>query len=457
MIKANWLLLPFLATSFAIGCVAPTTPVGSPSPGASSTPAASPSVTPSAEASPTAIKLHGVVYDDDLAVIAGVSVSAEGPAGKGTAVTDASGRYTLSLPAGTYSVTATMENLVERAQTVDLKAETNLNFGGQTNVGGNPFFLTSAPEIRRATVKEDAPGGPLTLTLELSEALTEASRTNFLNRFELRTGTDEEFLRADVAAEPFLRTSASWDASGRVFTFKYAEPYLAGTTYIARLRQRALDRTDPVTDEQAYENLNIVDSQGEALGMGRADFAFLRPKLETLAFQDIADDDLGHTPAVRLWRLTHTDTFRFNAAADTTSPGLVSAKVDVEKEVGSALNDVMELRFTEPMRVAKDEDTGDYTLLKKDNQLIVVNVSTSADGSAPTPLGDRGVVTDVKFSRADPTLVYLYFPSKSFQGKRWVEVTLGSDMKDPAGNKPDPAKLRASGPVTDPDFSDVDD
>jgi hypothetical protein len=391
-----------------------------------------------------------MVYDDDLAPMAGVNIAATGASGQGTATTDGSGRYVMTLPAGTYTVTASKETFVERTQSIELGAAATLDFGGQNSLGGNPFFLTGAPEIRRIEVKEAAPGGPLTLTLEMSEALTEASRQNFTNRFEVRTGNDKEFLRADVAAEPYLRTTATWDTTGRVFTFTYAEPYLAGVNYIVRLRQRPLDKIDPVTDEQSYETLNIVDAQGAVLGMGRADYAFLRPTLDTLAFRDLGDDDIGYTPAVRRWRLTHTGMHSFTSSADTTAPGLISAKVDVEKRVGTSLQDVMELHFTEPMRVARDKEDGDYTLLDRNKELVVVNVSTSLDGTSPKPLEDRFIVTDVKFSTVDPKVVYLYYPSGAFKNQRWVEVNLGADMKDPAGNKPDPAKNRASGPVTDP-------
>lgn len=450
MMKATRTLLPLLATTLAIGCTAPSATVG-PTPAPTPSAAATPTPGPSTAAPAAGFVLDGIVYDDDLAPLAGVSVSAEGASGKGEAVTDAAGKYTMTLPSGSYAVMATKADYVKRTQNLDLLVASTIDFGGQNSLGGNPYFLTDALEIARVEVKEDAPTGPMTLTLELSEPVDEASRTTFTNRFELRTGSDDEFLRGDVAAEPYLRTTATWDETGRIFTFRYAEPYLAGATYIAKLRQRPVEGTDPVTDEQKYEQFNIKDKQGLALGMGRADFAFLQKSLQRMAFQDLGDDDLGYTPAVRRWRLTHTGSFSFNAAADTTPPGLVSAKVDVEKDIDKGLFDVMELRFTEPMRVAKDKDRGQYTVLDKAKELVVVNVSANADGSSPTALGDKTVISDIKFSSADPNVVYLYFASGVFKNKRWVEVTLGPDMKDPSGNKPDPAKLRAAGPVTDPE------
>jgi hypothetical protein len=447
MIKAYRSIAPMLMAAVAVGCAAPTTsPNGATSPSPSVpvelTPA--PSATPSAQVAGGT--LQGRVYDDDLAPMAGVMITATSPVGTVTATTDAEGRYAMTLVPATYTVKASKDTYADREQTVTVAGNAALDFGGQNSEGGNPYFMTGAPEIKRVELKEAAPGGPLTLTLEMSEALTEPSRNNFIQRFQLLKGTGEEFLRADTAAEPYLATKASWDAAGRVFTFQYDEPYLAGSTYTARLRQRTLSEKDPVTGDPAYENMRIVDGQGTALGMGRADFAFLRPQLDRLDYRDLGDEDIGYTPAMRRWNLTHSGTYTFTGAKDTTAPGVVSVRVNIEQSTEQALDDVMELHFTEPMRVVKDRVDDQYTLLDKDDDILVVNVSKFADGSSPKPL-ENAVITDIRFSRTDPRVVYIYFPANTFKDQRWTEVTLGPDAKDPAGNKPDPAKNRVAGPV----------
>jgi hypothetical protein len=446
MMKAFRLAVPALSIGLAIGCAgAPPNQSGSPVPTPSSTAAGTPTPSPAAS-TVGAFTLQGRVYDDDLAPASGVRVAVTQ---NGTAVsettTDADGRYSLAVAAGAYVVQASKATYAPREQAVNLSGPVILDFGGQTTLGNNPYFLTQAPEIARVEVLEEKSGGPLTLKLHMSEPLTAKSQTAFADRLELESPAAEPFLRVNSEPEPYLRTVTSWDASGQVFSLRYDQPYLAGETYTLKLRQRPLDRLDSVTRLPAYEDMGIVDAEGSALGMGRADYAFLRPILEPMAFADLANKDLGYTPAIRRWNLTHAGSFAFRAAADTAGPGLESVKVEADEDSNGALFDVMELRFTEPMRVVKDRDTEFYTRLDRDKEMVILNVSTDARGSAPKPLA--APINDIKFSRSEPRLVYVYFPAGTFKDQNWVEVTLGGDVRDPAGNKPDPAKSRVAGTV----------
>lgn len=445
MMNAHRIAIVALSASLA-GCVGAQAPnAGAPTPGASA-PASPPASPATGGEAAAGFQITGHVQDEELGALEGVTVTANTATGvAGTATTGADGRYRLSLAPGGYEVRATKPGFTERAQAFTVAGATTVNFGGLEAAGANPYFLSTTPEIARVEVKEEAPGGPLTLALHLSEPVTKASQENFTSRFEVLAGASEPFLRAAVAPVTALRSEATWDASGRVFTFRYTEPYLAGATYTARLRQIPLDKIDPVTRETAWEDLRITDEAGHPLGKNRADFAFLRQPLELIHFRDLANKDLGHTDAIRRWNLTHRPNHQFVSAQDVSAPGLVSVRGNTEQRIGDKVQDVLELRFTEPMRVVKDRDQTTYTLLDRAKQLVTLNVSASPDGAAPEPF--NAVVSEVAFSRSEPKLVYLYFPAGTFKDLDWVEVTLGVDARDPAGNKPDPQKSRVSGAI----------
>lgn len=426
-----------------------TGPSAAPSPSAS--PTAPASVGPTASAS----TVSGVVYDEDINPLKAVTVEAfSGENRVSGAETGADGRFTMSLPAGTYRIKATAKGMTTREQPLELAGDAVLDFGGLGGRDVNPYFLAVYPEITKVEVNEDAPAGPLTLTLHLSEPLTAESQVNFLTHLEVRARDNELFLRASGSSEPEFQATSKWDAAGQVLTIQYAEPYLASgaepAPYTVRLTQVKKEEKDPVTQENLWENLRITDVDKQAIGKGRADYAFLLPQLSPISGRLLTDKLYGYSPAERRWNLTHTSNFTFNARRDDVPPGLVSVKVDVRKTVSGRINDVMELRFTEPMRVIKDQDEPQFTRLDADRllkDLFIVNVSKDDKGAAPQPLGSSYKVERFRFSKTDPTVVYADFAQRAFSDMKWVEVTLGNEIRDPANNKPDSAKIRISGPV----------
>lgn len=427
--------------------------------GPSAAPSASASAAPSAPASaaPTASagSVSGVVYDEDINPIPAVTVEAySGETRVAGAETGADGRYTLSLPAGTYRVKASAKGLITREQSVELAGDATVDFGGLGGKDVNPYFLATYPEISKVDVQEDAPAGPLTLTLHLSEPLTQESQQNFLTHLEVRARDNSLFLRASGSSEPEFQATSTWDAAGQVLTLKYAEPYLASgsepAAYAVRLSQVMKEDKDPVTQENLWENLRITDAENQPIGKGKANYAFLMPQLAPISGRLLTDKLYGYTPGDRRWNLTHTSNFTFNARRDDVLPGLVSVKVDVRRTVAGRVNDVMELRFTEPMRVVKDQDEAQFTRLDADKalkDLLIVNVSKDDKGAAPSPLGSSYKVERFRFSKTDPNVVYADFAQRAFSDMKWVEVTLGNEIRDPANNKADPAKIRMSGPV----------
>lgn len=441
---------PLVLALLAIGCAPaqPTQPAQ---------PTASPSVAPSSDVTPApADALTGRVYDDNDDPLAGakVEVLRDGAVVQ-TAETGADGSYSIPVAAGAYRVAASKPGMVRREQAVTVAGSTALNFGGWKDGTVNPYFLSDHPEIRAVTVDEKAPGGPLTLTVHLSEPVTAESRANFLSHLELRARNDAPFLRPANAAVSELAVDTEWDEAGQALTMRYDEPYLASgdlaARYTLQLTQIEKDTKDPVTRENEWEDLRIVDEAGLPLGRNRASFAFLKPELTAFPSSLLADKNYGYSPEIRRWNLTHTSSFAFDAAKDSQGPGLESVKVDVNKTIGSSDVDVMTLRFTEPMRVVKNRDELQFTQLDADTPLkdmFVINMSKQADGGNPQPLTAVTKVSRFRFSSTDPNVVYVHFPPHTFRDMQWVEVTLADEARDPADNKPAAEGTQARGEVT---------
>lgn len=444
---------PLVVALLAVGCT-PAQPTQPTQPTAS--PSASPA--PAASQAPANV-LSGIVYDDNEQPLSGVTVeiSRDGAAVQ-TAETGPDGRYQVTVPAGDYRVAASKADMVKREQAVSVAGATSLNFGGWKDNYVNPFFLSSYPEIREVSVEEKAPGGPMALKLHLSEPLPGSSREHLVSRLELRARNDAPFLRPAGVGVSELEMTTEWDASGQNLTLHYDEPYLASgelaAIYTLRLTQFEKDTKDPVTRENEWEDMRIVDEAGMALGRNRADFAFLKPELTAFPVSFLADKNYGYSPEIRRWNLTHTSSFAFEAAKDTTGPGVTSVRVDGNKVLGSTTSDVMTLRFTEPMRVVKNRDELQFTQLDVDTplqEMFVINVSKLEDGGNPQPLVSVSKVSRFRFSTTDPNVVYVHFPPNTFKDMKWVEVTLADEARDPANNKPEGDQLQVSGPVTSPE------
>jgi hypothetical protein len=440
----------------ALGCSAPagTAPQQSASPGpvasASSSAPASPAASPAIQ---QAFKLSGKVLDEDLGAVADAKVSATVAGGTAvSATTNASGEYTLSLPAGNYEVTASKAGWITRKQNVALSGDAVLHFGGIQGDLSNPYFLSNVPEIERVDVKEDAPSGPVKIVLRLSEPVSSSSQANFLSRLEVAAGYTNAFLTLNGAPDELLKATGTWDAAGQEVTINYPGPYLAGGTtpvvYTVRLHQEPLDKKDPVTQVQLWDDLGVKDAEGHLLGYNRADYAFTKPALFPIDYQQLANKDFGYTPSERRWSLTHQSSYTYTAAKDEKGPGLESVRVNTNMQIGSGTWDVLEMHFTEPMWAVKDRDHLQFTQLDKDKQLVLLSVSEAATGSNPQAFDTNFKVQTVRFSRLDPKVVYLHYSPGAFKDKKWVEVTLGVDLMDPAGNKADSAKSRVAGPVS---------
>jgi hypothetical protein len=427
-------------------------PTVSPSAAPSASASAAPSPVASATATPVATALSGVVYDEDANPIAGASIVLQ-PAAGGDAVaqttTSGDGTFRLSAPAGGYKAVAAKGGWTTREQAVNLQGATSLNFGGNDANGANPSFLSDTPEVARVKTAEERSGGPLTVTIELSEPLAADAQKEFAGRLELVAKTSVPFVSTGSASIPELRATGAWDSAGKTYTLKYAGPYLPSSSedvfYSVRLRQQPKGTTDPVTNEPEWEDIGIADAAGHKIGFNRADFAFKKDALFPITFQDLANKTWGYTPALRRWNLTHTAQYTFAAAKDTQGPGFVSVKVVQNQTVLDKTNDVMEIHFTEPMQVAKDQENPTYTRLDADKKMLTVAISESADGSNAKTL----IQTASRFrvDAGDPSIVYAYFVAGTFKDKKSVQVIAGDDLRDPAGNRPDPAKSQIVGPI----------
>lgn len=447
-----------------IGCApAQTTP---PVGGASTAPTATPSAVESAAtasatpvASPTAagFALTGLVWDDKRAAVQGATVTASlnGQAA-GNATTAADGGYSIMLPAGAYDVTATKDGMTTRTQHVTVSGATTLGFGTDVQGGANAYFLSDSLEIQKVDVKEDAPGGPLTMAFTMSEPLSTDAQRNFQTYFALDAGSSvgTKFLQATPVSEQYLETTSQWDAAGKVFTFKYNQPYLASgpggnVSYTAYLHQEQLDTKDPVTREQQWQDLHITDAAGNPLGKGRVAYAFWKDPMAVLDSNLLINFQYGYYTDERRWNLTHTSTFSFQAATDTTLPQLLSVSAETNRPIGDRIEDVVELHFNKPMRAAKSVDDPTFTRLDTDTKkhLVAISVSKNDNGSQPSA-SSYTTPTEVEFSKTDPNLVLFHYVGGAFKDQHWIEVTTLSDMLDPAGNAMDPAHSRVSGPVT---------
>ncbi|MEB3220813.1 MAG: carboxypeptidase-like regulatory domain-containing protein [Candidatus Sericytochromatia bacterium] len=425
------------------GGPAPTPPpVATPAPVASVT--APPTAAPSA---PAGFAVRGVVVDLDRSPVASATVVARAAeATAATAVTAADGSYTLRVPAGAYDLTASRDGFTRRTRPVAVSGDTTVHFGPQPDELGNPYFLADDPEIEAVQVVEREPGQGLTLTVTVSEPLTEEGRSAFTDAFRLYAGTETEFLKVVTTSVTRRKLEAAWDSAGRAFTARYEGPYLAtGETdvhYAVALLQDQLDERDPETRELMWEDLGLKDAKGRSLGRGQTRYAFLKPELFELGAQQLTDEVFGARIEDRRWRLTHEGRFRFRARRDDAPPGLVSATLRQDREVGTSRADILTLTFSEPMSAARDNDDLYWTRLNKDRDLVVLNVSDQPAGPEFKPLASAVRPREVLVDRSDARLVELHYPVGSFDDLARVEVTLGPDMRDPAGNKPDPAKSK---------------
>lgn len=463
MIRHRHALVP-LALLLAVGCApaqtgtvpsgstsaAPTTPTPSTSAGSSG----QVSPTPAASTAASGYALSGQVLDDARLAVSGATISAvAGSQPAITVQTGSDGNYTMQVPPGTYTVTATKSGWTTRTQNVTVSGNTTLSFGTDVTGGTDPHFLSNTPEIESASAKEDAPGGPLTLTLNLSEPITAESQQNFKFLLSVDSGTSTQFLRASGVTEDYLQNDASFDATGKVFTMKYAKNYLASgpignTTYTVHFRQSQLDTKDPVTREQQWEDMHMVDLEGNPMGKNRADYLFYNPDVSVLQPVLLTDFTYGYTTDARRWNLTHKGLFTWTAAADTTQPQLLRVDATVNQAIGNFNEDLINLHFNKPMHAVKDAQHLEFTQLSTDKskQLLVMNVSKNANGSSPTSL-DIGNPSKIEFSKADPDLVILHYPANVLKDQEWIEITLLDDFRDPVNNPVDPAHSRVSGPV----------
>lgn len=424
-----------------------------PNPVGSATPTPVPSAAePTATPSPTGFSVSGIVYDEGLSpLVARITAQADG----GTPVTvetSTDGRFTLRLPAGNYRITASKDGWTTREQAVTVDRDVQVAFGGLDAETANPYFLSNWPEIETVEVSEAPPKGPLVITLRLSEPITAESRERFVSRLDVLSGTSTEFLRASGAAETYLRATTAWDGAGRTLTLTYPAPYLlsgmgAPVRYTVRLRQEQLTEKVPGTDDFKWDPLNIVDVEGRVLGNNRADFAFVKPALGPIPLTQLSNKLWGTDHSDRRWNLTHTSSHSFIAAVDSQGPGLESATIKVDRLLGTQNYDVLELRFDEPMRVAKNAVETQYSRLDKLKQLAVLSVSAFADGSLATPVDNAAKIQEIRFSLEDPNVVTFLYIAGTFKDKKWFDVTLGPDALDPVGNSPNPAKIRAAGTV----------
>ncbi len=436
------------------GSAAPTAaPAASiaPVPGASATPATG-SPAPGASVAPSLFRVSGLVANIDRDLMPGVPVTAKrGETVVTTAQTDKDGSYFLDLAPGDYTITTTKPGHTNRSQAVKVQANMVLNFGPSIGDQANPFWLADTPEIDHVEVEEAGPGGPLTLRVHLSEPLPKDSQENFDEIFALRAGQDTEFLRTGPSGDARLRTTSKWSADGQVYTFQYDGPYLASgatdTTYSVKLIQRILDTQDPITREFEWTDMGVEDKDGNALGRGRAEFAFRRPNIFPPAAEMLTDEDFGYYVQDRRWRLSHDGAFTFKAGRDETPPALERVELNVNEEFEDGDADVLTLTFSEPMSVAQDRKETEWTRLDKDRPFVILNVTRNVDGKNLEPVSEGLRARKVEVDYLDPRIVYLHYPLNYFEEFEFVEVTLTPDAQDPVGNPPDPKRNRLGGRI----------
>ena len=440
------------------GCAPAAGPVVTPSAAPSSEPTTAPSVAPSVIPTETPVapsathRLAGAVIDINRDPLAGATVTVRrGEQVVETLKTAADGTYSVSLPAGTYEVTASHTGHTTRTRSAKLEADLSLSFGPTPDDQANPYFLADTPEVERVEVQEEAPGGPLTLRVHLSEPVTASSQKAFDDHFELRAGRSVEFLVSRPGGSNRLKTASSWEEDGKVYVFSYPGPYVAsGPTdalYTVALEQEELETTNRETLEPNFEDLGIEDEAGNDLGRGRAAYAFVKPQIFPPSLEQLVDATWGFLVQDRRWRLSHDASFTFAARRDEAPPALSRVELEVEAAVGSRHFDVLTLRFTEPMSAAKDRDNLNYTRLSVDRPFVVLNVAADAAGKELKPLSSTLQPRDVIFDPLDPSIVYLHYPSNYFDKQTFIEVTLTPEALDPAGNKPDPENNRLLGRV----------
>jgi hypothetical protein len=388
--------------------------------------------------------------------LAGVSVTAAASgAVVATADTAADGSYALTLPAGAYTLTAAKPGFTRRAQPVTVTGDTTVHFGPQADALGNPWFLADDPEIEAVAVKEASPGQGLTLELRLSEPLTAAAQQAFTDAFRLYAGTETPFLRPGISTVARRRLEASWDKDGQRFTCRYAGPYLASgeldASYAVALAQDELeDERDPVTRETKWEDLGLVDAGGRSLGRGQTRFAFKRPEFFELSAFQLTDPTHGYFVQDRRWRLTHEGLFRFKAARDADGPAVLEGSLRYDRESGALRADILTLTLNEPMSAAKNASELYYTQLDKARDLVVLNGSAESAGLAFKPVAASLRPREVVIDLLDARVVELHYPVGSFDGLKRLEVTLGPDMRDPAGNRPDATRSKVVVVVPNP-------
>lgn len=436
-------------------CGPAASPPGSAVPSAlpSVVPTAGPSATPTATPVPTP-RLQGFVLDESLGPLAEVEVQASGVPGVSTR-TGPQGQYELALPAGVHWIVAGKPGFTTRSRQVKVGSDDlTLNFGGIEADGlTNPYFLSRALEVTQVQVQEEKPGGPLRLSLDFSEPVASgAAQQAAVDRVELRTGAGAPFLRTVAGGLGNLQMKAAFQDGGKRLVLDYPGPYLpsgpqSGKVRLAlQFRQDATDKKDAVTRETIYEDMGIVDAEGQALGRGRSAYAFLMASLSFLNGVVMVDKTYGYGPADRRWNLTHQAEWSFTAAEDAEGPGLLEVKVEPEVQLGTVGRDLMKLTFSEPLRVAKDRDTPYFVPFDETKDLVVVNVSKESTGPLQ-PLGAAKPV-EVEFLDAEPKVMYLRYAFGVFKDFKRVEVILGRDLRDPAGNPPDPKRSQVEGVVS---------
>jgi|GEM_PF-5229933 len=412
----------------------------------------SPVSTPAASVAPVPAKavITGEVRDEERRLLANARVEARLPNQTqvvGTGLTDGQGVYRLELAPGTYNIRASKTGMTAREQTVELKDALTLHFGQEVPLSTNPYFLSDYPEIERVIVDEK-PGGPLTLKLVVSEPLPEASRERLIAYLDFYSATNVPFMRARGGSGLYRsRPELTWDTEGKVLTFAFAGPYLAsGATddvfYSLGFRQNKLDSFNAETEEPNWEDMGITDAGGKALGRGRAAFAFAKPVLERLDPDTFLNKVWGFYLADRAWNLTHQDRFRFRAARDDAGPKLVDLRIEPAQQIGSQVADLVTLTLSEPMQVAKDQSEPEFTRLKTDQRLLIMNKSRFAEATDPVAIDTALRPNRLSFSSSDARVVTLFYPKDTFKDAKWVEVNLDVDFKDPVGNRPDPKASR---------------
>lgn len=340
--------------------------------------------------------LAGTVYDENGEPVDGAKVTI-----KSLAPTTPYEK-TVDTQNGTYSVddapadvqlelTATKTGWTSRSRTEVINADgaSGVDFGGVTDLKGAVYFLSNHPEIVKTEPSDDqalADASSLVYKLTLSEPLDEANQTRFAEALRVfpansvaDTNPDDALIASDMVDlatvevtedklayvvkkdSTFLGNAATkatvtWDADGKVATFTFPAPLIAG------------DKAEALYNIALVNTGNAIkDTEGNRLGTDPAGSFSAQPALNGIWCGTFKDGfmSLGTAAtAEEKWLRTHHVAGAFKVPSDTTKPVLTDFSVIEDTNYTRLL-----LTFNEPMSAYAGGSVGLSNVIMPDEKI----------------------------------------------------------------------------------------